>query len=32
VTPYNNINCNIVKYDGPALEDDCNVPPTIIEL
>ena len=32
VTPYNNINCKIEKYDGPALEDDCNVPPTIIEL
>ena len=32
ITPYNNINCNIEKYDGPALEDDIDVPARLIEL
>lgn len=32
ITPYNNINCNIEKYDGPALEDDCYTDKRIIEL
>ena len=32
ITPYNNINCRIEKYDGPALEDDCYTDKRIIEL
>ncbi|WP_302718509.1 molybdopterin-dependent oxidoreductase [uncultured Senegalimassilia sp.] len=32
VTSYNNNNCNFEKYDGPALEDDCNTDRRIIEL
>ena len=32
ITPYNNINCNIEKYDGPGLEDDVYTDSRIIEL
>ncbi len=32
ITPYNNINCNIEKYDGPELEDDVYTDSRIIEL
>lgn len=32
VTPYNNLNCNIEKYDGPALVDDCDVEQRIVKL
>ena len=26
VSGYNNLNCNVEKYDGEALEDDCKLP------
>jgi len=32
ITPYNNINCRIEKYDGPELEDDAYTDKRIIEL
>ncbi len=32
VTGYNNYNCNFEKYDGPELDDDCNIDKRIIEL
>lgn len=32
VTPYNNINCKIEKYDGPALEEDCLTDKRILSL
>ncbi|MBO5543221.1 MAG: molybdopterin-dependent oxidoreductase [Oscillospiraceae bacterium] len=32
ITPYNNINCNIEKYDGPALEDDVYTDSRIVDL
>lgn len=32
VTSYNNNNCNFEKYDGPALEDDCNIDARILDL
>ena len=32
VTSYNNNNCNFEKYNGQALENDCDMPPRIVEL
>ncbi len=32
VTGYNNNNCNYEKYDGPALEADCNWPARIYDF
>ena len=32
VTPYNNINCNIEKYEGPELEDDIYTNSGRVEL
>ncbi len=32
VTPYNNLNCNIEKYDGPALPADVDTDSRILEL
>lgn len=32
VTPYNNLNCNIEKYDGPGLEEDVLTDRRIVEL
>lgn len=32
VTSYNNNNCNFEKYNGQALQDDCDLAPRIVEL
>ena len=32
VTSYNNNNCNFEKYNGQALEDDCNTDVRILKL